>query len=120
MMSAILTRVHFAGRAAGDGEVLAGQVDEPPVDRRCAGDDAVGWHVLVCHAEVSVAGAGEQADLLEAPGIDQRRDALAGGQLAGLLLLLELVGAAAELTATLLAALPQVSPPLFLHRLCQP
>ena len=92
-----LERVDLAGRAAQDGEVLAGQMDEPAVDGGRAGDDAVGGNFLAGHAEVDLAVLGEQADLLEAAGIDQGVDALAGGELALLLLLGQAVGAAALL-----------------------
>ena len=77
-----LEGVDFAGGAAEDGEVLAGEVDEPAVDGGGAGDDAVGGDLLAGQAEVDLAVLGEQADLLEAAGIDEGVDALAGGQLA--------------------------------------
>ena len=72
----------LAGRAAEDGEVLAGEVDEPAVDRGGAGHDAVGGDLLAGHAEVGLPVLGEQAELLEAAGIDEGVDALAGGELA--------------------------------------
>ena len=96
-----LVRVDLAGRAAQDGEVLAGQVDEAAVDRRRAGDDAVGGDLLAGHAEVGLAVLGEQADLLEAAGVDQGVDPLAGGELALLLLLGLPVGPAPLLESAL-------------------
>ena len=99
-----LVRVDLAGGAAEDGEVLAGEVDEPAVDGGGAGDDAVGGDLLAGHAEVDLAVLGEQADLLEAAGIDEGVDALAGGELALLLLLGQAVGAAALPEALLLLA----------------
>ena len=62
-----------------------------------AGDDAVGGNFLAGHAEVGLAVLGEQADLLEAAGVDQGVDPLAGGELALLLLLGQPVGPAALL-----------------------
>jgi hypothetical protein len=74
--------VHLAGRAAGDGEVLAGEVhrrpstDAAPVTTPSAGRSLPG------HAEERGAVLGEQAGLLEAAGVDERVDALARRQLA--------------------------------------
>ena len=62
--------MHFAGRAAAHGEVLARQVHQAAADRRRAGDDAIGGELLAGHAERRGTVAGEQARLLEAPGID--------------------------------------------------
>ena len=109
-----LEGVDLAGGAAEDGEVLAGEVDEPAVDGGGAGDDAVGRDLLAGQAEVDLAVLGEQADLLEAAGIDQGVDALAGGELALLLLLGQALGPAALLEALCVLAevLDQV-----LHRL---
>ena len=91
--SATLWRVDLAGRAAQDREVLAGKVDEAAVDRRRAGDHAVGGNFLAGHAEVGLPVLGEEADLLEAAGIDQGVDALASGELSLLPLLGLPVGA---------------------------
>ncbi len=108
-----LEGVDLAGGAAEDGEVLAGEVDEPAVDGGGAGDDAVGGDLLAGQAEVDLAVLGEQADLLEAARIDEGVDALAGGELALLLLLGQALGAAA-----LLEALPVLAEVLdqLLHR----
>src|SRR5262249_30472170 len=97
-----------------DREVLAGKVDEPAIDRRGPGNDAVGRDFLAGHAEVDLPVLGEQAELLEAAGIDQGVDALAGGELALLPLLCQAVGPAALLEVFSLAA--QVLDQL-LHRL---
>jgi hypothetical protein len=85
----------LAGGAAQDGEVLAGEVDQPAVHGRGPGDDAVGGDLLAGQAEVDLPVLGEQADLLEAAGIDQGVDALAGRELALLLLLRQAFGPAA-------------------------
>ena len=73
-----LVRMDLAGRAPQDGEILAGKVDEAAVDRGRAGDDAVGGNVLAGHAEVGLAVLGEEADLLEAAGVDQGVDRARG------------------------------------------
>src|SRR5262249_13945807 len=108
-----LEGVDLAGRAAQHGEVLAGEVDEPAVDGGGPGDDPVGGGFLAGQAELDLAALGEQAELLEAAGIDEGVDALAGGELALLLLPGEAVGAAAlpELLALLAEGRDQV-----LHR----
>ena len=83
-----------------------------PSTARGAGDDAVGGDFLAGHAEVDLAVLGEQADLLEAAGIDEGVDALAGGELALLLLLGQTVGAAALLEVLpLLAEVLDQAPP---------
>src|SRR5207244_3343175 len=92
-----LERVDLAGRAAEDGEVLTGKVDEPAVDRGGPGDNAVGGDFLAGHAEVDLPVLSEQAELLEAAGVDQGVDALAGGEFALFLLLRQAVGPAALL-----------------------
>ena len=48
-----LVAMHFAGRAAGHGEVLAGQVDQAAVDGGASGDHAIGGQFLVGHSEVA-------------------------------------------------------------------
>ena len=53
------------------------------------------------HAEVAAAMGDELVDLLERAGIEQQLDPLARGQLAGRVLPLEPIGAAAELGAPL-------------------
>ena len=54
--------------------------------RPVAGDDAVAGHDLLLHAEVAAAVGDELVDLLEGAGIEEQLDALARGQLAGLVL----------------------------------
>ena len=49
--------VHFAGRAAGHREVLAGQVHQPAGNRCRAGHHAIRGHTLARHAEQSRSGA---------------------------------------------------------------
>ena len=74
--------------AAEDGHVLAEDRDRPAVDGAVAGDDAVAERALGVHAEVGGAVAGELVELGERARVHQRLDALAGGHLAGRVLLL--------------------------------
>ena len=83
MISATLMEWTSPAEPPDDREILAGQVDEPAVDRSRAGDHAVGRQSPCppCRSSVG-AMLGEQADLLEAARIDQGVDPLAGRQLA--------------------------------------
>ena len=73
------------GCAAADREVLAPDDDRATVDLGQAAD--VGQRLEVLELSVFVrAVAGETADLVEAPGIDQRVDPFADGQLAQFML----------------------------------
>ena len=83
-------------RAAEDGEVLREHEDLAAVDEPVAGDDAVAEDLLLLHAEVGAAVRDEAVELDEAAGVEQEVDALARGQLAGLVLLLDAGLAAAE------------------------
>ena len=83
-----LLAVDLAERAAEDGHVLAEDRDRPAVDVAVAGDDAVAEGALGVHAEVRGAVAGELVELGERARVQQRLDALAGGHLAGGVLLL--------------------------------
>ena len=67
----------------------------PPVDGAVAGDDAVAEDLLLVHAEVGAAVGDELVELDEAARVEQQVDALARGQLAGLVLALDALGAAA-------------------------
>ena len=96
-----LRGVGFRQRSAEHGEVLREREDLPAVDEAVAGDDAVTGNDLVRHAEIAAAVGDELVDLLERAGIEQQIDPLAGGQLAGGVLALEAIGAAAELGAPL-------------------
>ncbi len=66
-----------------------------------AGDDAVAGDDLLVHPEVAAAVRDELVDFLERAGVEQQIDALARGQLAGGVLLVEPVLPAAELRAAL-------------------
>ena len=65
------------------------------------GDDAVARDRLVFHAEVTPAMGHELVELFERSGIEQQVDALARRQLACLVLALEAIFSAAELSQTL-------------------
>ena len=74
--------------AAEDGEVLGEDADRAAVDRAVAGDDTVAVRAVLLQAEVGGAVPGELVQLDEGALVEQRVDALAGGQLAlGVLLL---------------------------------
>ena len=82
-----LVAVHFAGRAAGHREILAGDVDRAAVDLAAAGDHAIGRQRLVGHAEQQGAVLRKEAHFLEGVAIEQVSEALARGQLAFAMLL---------------------------------
>jgi hypothetical protein len=64
-----------------------------------AGDDAVARDLLLLHSEVGAAVDDEAVDLDEAPGIEEQIDALAGGELASVVLLLDALHAPAHESA---------------------
>jgi hypothetical protein len=76
-------------------------------------DDAVARHELRLHAEIVTAMDGQRVQLLKRAGVDQRLDALAGRELAGLVLLGDALLAAA--LAGLGVAPPHLFQPLVLH-----
>ena len=61
-----------------------------------AGHHAIAWHLLVGHAEIDAAMLDEHVRLFEGVGVEQQLDALAGGELAALVLRLDPALAAAE------------------------
>src|SRR5690606_2056565 len=81
-----LLGVGEAERAAEDGEVLREDVDEPPVDGAEAGHDAVAVGPALFEAEAGGLVADERAEFLERALVQQDVQALAGGQLALLVL----------------------------------
>ena len=90
-----LRGVGFGERAAEDGEVLGEDEDHAAVDAAVAGDEAVAGDALGVHAEVCRAMGYKFVGLLEGAFVEQEVDALAGGELAGLLLAGAALGAAA-------------------------
>ncbi len=104
MISATFIECTFARRAAGHGEILAGQVHQPAADSTSPGNHPVGGQVLALHPEQCRAVGGEQADLLEAALMDEGRDRFPGGQLAGLPLFVLPRGAATQKSLLLAAA----------------
>src|SRR5690606_37319222 len=72
-------------------------VDEPAVDRPPAGHDAVAVGAVLVEAELGAAVADERAELLEGVRVEEEVEALAGGELAFLVLLRDAGLAAAEL-----------------------
>ena len=81
---------------AHDGEVLCEGEDLPAVDAAVAGHDSVAENLLVSEAELRRAVRGEAVQLLEGAGVDEQGQALAGGQLALLVLLRDAPLAAAR------------------------
>ena len=80
---------HLAERAAEDREVLGEHEHLAAVDRAPAGDDAVGERPVVLDAEAVGPVAGEHVELDERVGVEQQLEALAGGELAPLVLALD-------------------------------
>src|SRR5207249_11287 len=87
----------FGERAAEYGEVLREDVDAPSGDGPAAGDHAVTDNRPRLHAEVGAAVRDEHAQLHEGTGIEECVDALARGQAARRVLLVDLILAAAHL-----------------------
>src|SRR5690606_11266512 len=90
-----LLGMRLGERAAENGEVLGEDVDDAAVDGAPAGDDAVAGGLRLLHAEVGAAVLDEGIELLEGVLVHQELDALAGGQLAALVLRLDAGNAAA-------------------------
>src|ERR1700738_2861162 len=74
-------RVGFGEGAAEDGKVLRENVDEAAVDAAEAGYEAVAGGALLVHAEIAAAMAHEFVELLEGVFVEEKMDALAGGEL---------------------------------------
>ena len=82
------------GRAAAHREIVAADHDRPAVDPAAAEHEIRRLERLELAVLAVLGAAGERADLVEAAGIEQRVDALAHGELAGVVLALDLVGPA--------------------------
>ena len=91
--------VGFRQRSAEHREVLGEGEHLTPVDQAVAGDDAVAGNQLLVHAEIAAAVGDEPVELFERARIEEQLDPLASGQLAGGVLALEPIGAAAKLGA---------------------
>ena len=92
-----LLRVGFRERAAEDSEILREDVDQAGVDVAVAGDEAIAGDDLLIHAEVAAAMGDELVELFEGAFVEEQFDALAGGELALLVLAVAAVVAAALL-----------------------
>jgi hypothetical protein len=101
-----LLAVHLAEAAAEHRGVLAEDADLAAVDGAVAGHHAVTERPLVRQAEVGAAVPGEGVQLHEGTLVEQREDALAGGQLAPGVGLLD--GCLADRVQGLFAALAQI------------
>ena len=91
-----LLGVSLGQGAAEHGEVLAEDEHQPAIDRAVAGHDAVTRHLLVGHAKIVATMLDEHVRLLEGVRVEQELDALAGGELAALVLRLDPALAAAK------------------------
>ena len=65
---------------------MAKQEHDAAIDRAPAGDDAIAGHFELVHAEIAVAVFDKHVEFLEAAMVEQQFDALAGGELAALVL----------------------------------
>ena len=77
-----LLAVHLAEAAAEHRRVLAEDAHVAAVDGAVAGDHTVAERAVVLQAEVGAAVLGQRVELDERVLVQQRQDALAGGQLA--------------------------------------
>ncbi len=108
-----LLGMRFRQRAAENGEILGEDKDRAAVDRAPAGHDAVAGDFLSGHAEIGGAVLDEHVELLERTFVEEDLDALAGGELAFLVLCVD-AGLAAAGARDGAAALEFVQH--FLHR----
>ncbi len=69
-------------RTTKDGEVLAEDEHQPPVDHAVAGHDTITRNLLVRHAEIGAAVLDEHVPLFKGTLVEQHFDALARGELA--------------------------------------
>ena len=92
-----LAAMHLSRSAAEHREVLAGQVNETTVDRRCSCHDAIRGQIFAGHSEVGGAMHRKDSDLFKAGLVDQRGNAFACRQFAGCVLLFDPIPAAAKL-----------------------
>ena len=72
----------FRQRAAEDGEILAEDINQPPIDRARSGDHAVARDLLVLHAEIDAVMFDIGVEFFEAAFIEQDVEPFARGQLA--------------------------------------
>ena len=91
-----LVAMRLAGSSACDGKILASQMHQAPVDVCASGHHSVGRHFLFGHPEIGCAMSGEESDLFEAAPIHQPCDSFPRGQLAGRVLRVDALLAAAE------------------------
>ena len=90
-----LEGIGFRERAAKHGEILREHVDQPAVDAPEAGDETVAGRPLLLHPEIIAAVRDKFVEFFKRAFIEQQRDALAGRELAGLVLALAALRAAA-------------------------
>ena len=96
MIFTIFAALVSDSRSAEDREVLREHEHLPAVDQAVAGDDAVARDELLLHPEVAAAVRHQLVELLERARIEQQLDPLARRELAGLVLALLAILAAAS------------------------
>src|SRR5262249_9249907 len=94
---AYLLRVGLRKRPAEHRKILREDVGKPPVDTAISADDAVARDDLAVHAEILAAVGDQLVEFLERTFIEQQFYALAGGELAFLVLPLAALGSASRL-----------------------
>src|SRR5260370_24535889 len=72
-------------RPAENGEVLREHVNKPSIDAAEAGNEAVAGRTLLLHTEIDAAMTDKFVQLFEGAFVQQKVDALARGELSGLL-----------------------------------
>lgn len=92
-----LERVRFGKRTTEHGKVLGEDVDQTAVDIAVTRNKTIAVKDLCIHAEVAAAVAHKRVELFEAAFIEQKFNALAGGEFAIPALTLDAIGTAAEL-----------------------
>src|SRR5262245_26661617 len=81
--------MRFRQRTAEYGEILGKEKHRAPVDGAPAGDDAVAGNFRLLHSEFVRPVLNEHVELFERSLVEQQLNALAGGQLAALVLSLD-------------------------------
>ena len=88
--------MRLSGGAAPHGEILAGKMHLAAFDLRASRDHAIGGHLFAGHPKIGRAMKSKQSDLLKAVWVNQSCNAFPCRQLAGCVLFLNALLAAAE------------------------
>src|SRR5690606_36399174 len=73
--------MRFRHRTTQNSEILTEYIDQPPVNRAPAGDNAVTIRALLLHAKIGAAMGDKHIEFLKAALIEQELDPLTRGQL---------------------------------------